>query len=58
MFMSRGFRSVSLMSELIKAIEKFLEAHPESGYKTKAEFVCDAVRRRMEEVKEVYPSAT
>jgi len=46
------------MKELVSAVEKFIEAHPECGYKTKAEFVADAVRRRIEEVKKVYASTS
>lgn len=50
-----NFRGVSIKKQLIDAVEKFIEDHPNAGYKNIAEFVHDAIRRRMEEVKERYP---
>ncbi len=53
-----GFRGVSLMKELLDAVEYFIEKYPAAGYKSKAEFVQDAVRRRIEEVKKIYASSS
>jgi len=49
-----GFRGVSLMKELVDAVEKFIEENPNAGYKNIAEFVADAVRRRKENLMEIY----
>lgn len=55
--LTNGFRGVSLKKELIDAIEKFLNESPDAGYKNVAEFVSDATRRRIEEVKKIYVSS-
>lgn len=60
--MSRGFeaerkhRAVSIPWELLDEVEKFIHEHPEIGYDRLTQFVTDAVRRRLEEVKKLYPS--
>lgn len=58
--MSRKYRRVSLKKELVDVVEKFIRNNPEYGYRSIAEFVEDAVRRRGEQVcipafKEKYP---
>lgn len=42
------------MKELVDAVEKFIEENPGAGYKNIAEFVADAVRRRKENLMEIY----
>ena len=60
--MSRGFEverkriAVSLPQNLLDEVEKFIHEHPETGYDRLTQFVTDAVRRRLEEVKKLYPS--
>jgi len=46
---SEGFRGVSLKADVVDAIEKFIEEHP--TYRSVAEFVSEAVRLRMEQVR-------
>ena len=45
------YRTVRLPEELIREIERLIEDHPEYGFKTKAGFVKDAIRRRLESLK-------
>lgn len=52
-----GFRGISLMKDLVDIVEKFIKENPNAGYKTIAEFVADAVRRRKEELMSLYPGA-
>jgi hypothetical protein len=49
-----GFRGTSLKKELIADVEKFIQDHPERGYKSIAEFVAEAVRCRIDELKKHY----
>jgi len=49
-----GYRGVSLMKELVDAVEKLVQNHPNTGYKNIAEFIADAVRRRLEEVRKAH----
>jgi len=44
------WRTISLRVELVEKIEKLLESRPDLGYSSVADFVADAVRRRLEEV--------
>jgi len=41
---------VSLKREFMEKIQKFIEDHPELGYRSLSQFVEDAVRRRAEEL--------
>jgi Arc/MetJ-type ribon-helix-helix transcriptional regulator len=45
------FRSISLTRELVDKIEEYIKNHPERGYKSLADFVTEAVRKRCEELK-------
>ena len=45
------YRGISLQRELVDEIEGYIKMHPERGYKSLADFVTDAVRRRCEELK-------
>ena len=53
-----GYRSISLPESLLKQAEELLEKLENeglgSGYKTISEFVKDAVRRRVEALREIY----
>lgn len=51
-----GFRGTSLRADLVTDIEKFLEEHPEAGYKSISDFVQEAVRLRVQEIRKTYPS--
>jgi len=44
------YRGVTLQRELIDKIEQYIEDYPEQGYKSIADFVTDAIRRRAEEL--------
>ena len=52
------FRGVSLKRELVDAVERFVETHPNAGYKSISDFIHEAVRNRIQEVKQVYPSSS
>lgn len=41
----------SLKSELMKKIEQFIDDYPERGYRSMAQFIEDAVRRRADELR-------
>jgi hypothetical protein len=47
----KGFRGVSLKSELLSEVERFIVEHPE--YRGAAEFVSEAIRLRMEELRKI-----
>ncbi len=51
----KDFRGVSLKRELVEQVERFVVEHPE--YKNIADFVHEAVRVRMEEIRKSYPVA-
>jgi hypothetical protein len=53
----KRFRGTNIKKQLIDAVEQFIREHPEAGYKTIAEFVHDAIRRRIEDVKKIYASS-
>jgi len=43
------YKNVSLPKEMVETAQKLIEGNPSLGYKTIAELVKDAVRRRLEE---------
>ncbi|MEM2677560.1 MAG: hypothetical protein QXU62_02860 [Thermofilaceae archaeon] len=45
-----GWRSVAIPVEMAERIQKIIESRPELGYRSVADFVIDAVRRRLEEL--------
>lgn len=49
------YRGLTLQRELIDRIEEYIKAHPERGYKSLADFVTEAVRKRCEELKVLMP---
>ena len=44
------YRKVSIPEEFWKRIENIVNKHPEYGYSSVAEFVKEAVRRRLDEI--------
>ena len=50
------YRGISLQRELVDKIEEYVNNHPETGYKSLADFVTDAVRKRCEELKILVPT--
>jgi Predicted transcriptional regulators containing the CopG/Arc/MetJ DNA-binding domain and a metal-binding domain len=51
-----NYRGVNLKKELLDAIDDFIKKHPEAGYVSTADVVSEAVRLRIQELKEKYPS--
>ena len=49
------YRGISLQRELVDRIEDYIKNHPEAGYKSLADFVTDALRKRCEELKILGP---
>jgi len=45
------FKSVSVKEEFAESIEEFVKEHPELGYRSMAQFLEDASRRRLEELR-------
>jgi len=50
------YRGVSLQRELVDKIEEYVKNHPETGYKSMADFVTDALRKRCEDLKILVPT--
>jgi len=46
----KGYDSVNLPSGLYKRVKELVESRAELGYRSTAEFVTEAVRKRMEEI--------
>ena len=51
------YRGISLQRELVNMIEQYIKTHPEAGYKSLADFVTEAVRKRCEELEILVPKA-
>lgn len=49
----KNYRSVKIPEELVVEIENIIKTRGELSYKSKSEFVKDAVRRRLEEIKKI-----
>ncbi|MCS7119554.1 MAG: ribbon-helix-helix domain-containing protein [Archaeoglobaceae archaeon] len=47
----KGYRGITLPMELIEEIENLIEKHPELGYTSLAEFVKDAIRSKLFDLK-------
>lgn len=50
------WRGISLKKELVEEVERFIEEHKE--YKSVSEFVQEAIRVRMQEIRKIYASAS
>jgi hypothetical protein len=50
------YRGVSLQRELVDKIEEYVKTHPETGYKSMADFVTDSVRKRCEDLRILVPT--
>ena len=48
------FRRVAIRRGLIDAVEDFVEKNPQAGYKSIADFVQEAVRLRVQEIRKLY----
>ncbi|MEM2182502.1 MAG: CopG family transcriptional regulator [Nitrososphaerota archaeon] len=44
------WKTISLRTELVEKVEKLIEHRPDLGYTSVADFIADAVRRRLEEL--------
>ena len=42
------YRGISLQRDLVSSIEEYINAHPEMGYKSLADFATDAIREKCE----------
>jgi metal-responsive CopG/Arc/MetJ family transcriptional regulator len=51
-----NYRGVNLRKELMDAIDDLISKHPEAGYVSAADLVSEAVRLRIQELKDKYPS--
>ena len=52
------YRGVSLSKDLIESIETYIKENPSTAYKSIADFVTDAVRKRLEELGALPPTLT
>ncbi|MDH5634233.1 MAG: ribbon-helix-helix domain-containing protein [Candidatus Bathyarchaeota archaeon] len=48
------FTGVSIRKQLVEDIQKFIDAHPEAGYKSVGDFVQEATRRQIQAVLKTY----
>ncbi len=48
--MVQRYRTVKLPEELVNEIERIIKKHKRYGYRSIAEFVAEAIRRRIEEI--------
>jgi metal-responsive CopG/Arc/MetJ family transcriptional regulator len=48
------YTGVSIKEEFAQSVEDFIEEHPTLGYRSLAQFIEDATRRRLEELKAQY----
>jgi len=51
------YRGVSLQRELVDKIEEYIKTHPETGYKSLADFITDALREKCIELNILVPTA-
>ena len=51
------YRGITLQKELVNVVEQYITTHPETGYKSLADFITDAVRKRCEELKILVPTS-
>ena len=51
-----NYRGVNLKKELVDDIDRLIKEHPEAGYISAADVVSEAVRLRIQNLKEKYPS--
>jgi len=49
--MVKGYRGVNLPEEMVEEIERLIKRRKDLGYQSIAEFVKEAVRKRLEEIK-------
>jgi len=50
------YRSVKIPNEVVEEIIKIIKDHKELGYRTHSEFINEAVRLRLEEIKKIIES--
>ena len=50
------YRGVTLQRELVNIIEQYINAHPEMGYKSLADFITDAIRDKCRELRILTPT--
>ncbi|KKN07592.1 hypothetical protein LCGC14_1065380 [marine sediment metagenome] len=47
------YRNVKLPDELIEEIKRIINNHKELGYRSHSEFIMEATRRRLEDIKKL-----
>ena len=47
------YKSVKIPEELIECVLKIIHKHKELGYRTHSEFVIEATRKRLEDIKKL-----
>lgn len=47
---SKEYTTVQLPKALSDIIDRYMTEHPEFGYRSRAEFIMDVLRRRLEEL--------
>ncbi|RLI26996.1 CopG family transcriptional regulator [Candidatus Bathyarchaeota archaeon] len=46
----KGWKSISIPVEMVARIQRVIENRPDLGYRSVADFIIDAIRRRLEEI--------
>jgi len=50
----RNYRGVNIKKELLDDVDKWIIEHPEAGYSNTADMVSEAIRVRIQELREKY----
>lgn len=47
------YRNVKIPDDMVKEIKSLIKEHGELAYRTHSEFIIDAIRRRLEDIKKI-----
>lgn len=53
-----NYRGVNIKKDLLDDVDKWIEKHPEAGYANTADMVSEAIRIRIQELREKYAKET
>lgn len=53
-----NYRGVNIKKELLDDVDKWIKNHPEAGYSNTADMVSEAIRIRIQELREKYAKET
>jgi metal-responsive CopG/Arc/MetJ family transcriptional regulator len=53
-----NYRGVNIKKDLLDDVDKWIDKHPEAGYANTADMVSEAIRIRIQELREKYAKET